>query len=103
MRIVFFRQRLTKKRGKTILTSAEILPSFGETMWTASSLFHFAVFDGTESWYLEGNAMNRRKYALGLRINDSALRGKANCLPLRGINSELSRAILDRFERKIWL
>ncbi len=49
----------------------------------------FAVFDRTASWYFEANAMNQRKYPRGLRFGDPALRRKANCLPLRGINSEL--------------
>jgi hypothetical protein len=34
----------------------------------------FAVFDETESWFFEANAMNQRKYMPGLKFTDPAFR-----------------------------
>jgi len=63
----------------------------------------FAVFDETESWYFEANAMNRRKYTLGLRFSDPALRQHYLLYSINGlIEGNLPMMNMKKGERVRW-
>ena len=63
----------------------------------------FAVFDETESWYFESNALNRRKYTQGLRFSDPAFRQKYLLYSLNGfIDGNLSTLTMKKGERVRW-
>jgi len=63
----------------------------------------FAVFDETESWYFEANAMNRRKYTQGLRFTDPAFRQRYLLYSLNGlIEGNLPTMTMKKGERVRW-
>lgn len=63
----------------------------------------FAVFDETESWYFESNAMNRRKYTQGLRFSDPAFRQHYLVYSLNGlIEGNLPGLTMKKGERVRW-
>ena len=63
----------------------------------------FAVFDETESWYFEANAMNRRKYTQGLRFTDPAFRQRYLVYSLNGlIEGNLPMMTMKKGERVRW-
>ena len=63
----------------------------------------FAVFDETESWYFESNAMNRRKYTQGLRFSDPAFRQRYLLYSLNGfIEGNLPVLTMKKGERVRW-
>jgi len=63
----------------------------------------FAVFDETESWYFESNAMNRRKYTQGLRFSDPAFRQRYLLYSLNGlIEGNLPIMTMKKGERVRW-
>jgi FtsP/CotA-like multicopper oxidase with cupredoxin domain len=63
----------------------------------------FAVFDETESWYFESNAMNRRKYTQGLRFSDPAFRQRYLLYTLNGlIEGNLPVLTMKKGERVRW-
>jgi len=63
----------------------------------------FAVFDETESWYFESNAMNRRKYSQGLKFSDPAFRQRYLLYSLNGlIEGNLPVMTMKKGERVRW-
>lgn len=63
----------------------------------------FAVFDETESWYFEANAMNRRKYTPGLRFTDPAFRQRFLMYSMNGlIEGNLPGLTMKKGERVRW-
>jgi FtsP/CotA-like multicopper oxidase with cupredoxin domain len=63
----------------------------------------FAVFDETESWYFESNAMNRRKYTQGLRFNDPGFRQRYLLYSINGfIEGNLPILTMKKGERVRW-
>lgn len=63
----------------------------------------FAVFDETESWYFESNAMNRRKYTQGLRFTDPAFRQRYLLYSMNGfIEGNLPMLTMKQGERVRW-
>jgi len=63
----------------------------------------FAVFDETESWYFESNAMNRRKYTGGLRFSDPAFRQRYLLYSINGfIEGNLPVMRMKKGERVRW-
>ena len=63
----------------------------------------FAVFDETESWYFESNAMNRKKYTQGLRFSDPAFRQRYLLYSLNGlIEGNLPAMTMKKGERVRW-
>ena len=63
----------------------------------------FSVFDETESWYFESNAMNRRKYTQGLRFTDPAFRQRYLLYSLNGlIEGNLPVMTMKKGERVRW-
>ena len=63
----------------------------------------FAVFDETESWYFQVNAMNRRQYTQGLRFTDPALRRQFLMYTINGlIEGNLSGLTMKKGERVRW-
>jgi manganese oxidase len=63
----------------------------------------FAVFDETESWYFESNAMNRRKYTQGLRFTDPAFRQRYLLYSMNGfIEGNLPLLTMKKGERVRW-
>jgi FtsP/CotA-like multicopper oxidase with cupredoxin domain len=63
----------------------------------------FAVFDETESWYFESNAMSRRKYTQGLRFSDPAFRQRYLFYSLNGlIEGNLPVMTMKKGERVRW-
>jgi FtsP/CotA-like multicopper oxidase with cupredoxin domain len=63
----------------------------------------FAVFDETESWYFESNAMNRRKYTQGLRFSDPAFRQRYLLYSINGfIEGNLPLMTMKKGERVRW-
>lgn len=63
----------------------------------------FSVFDETESWYFEANAMNQRKYTPGLRFTDPAFRQKFLLYSLNGlIQGNLPMMTMKKGERVRW-
>lgn len=63
----------------------------------------FAVFDETESWYFQANAMNRREYAQGLRFTDPAFRRQFLMYSINGlIEGNLPMLTMKKGERVRW-
>jgi manganese oxidase len=63
----------------------------------------FAVFDETESWYFESNAINQRKYTEGLRFTDPAFRQRYLLYSLNGfIEGNLPMISMKKGERVRW-
>jgi manganese oxidase len=63
----------------------------------------FAVFDETESWYFESNAMNRKKYTQGMRFSDPAFRQRYLLYSLNGlIEGNLPLMRMKKGERVRW-
>jgi len=63
----------------------------------------FSVFDETESWYFEANAMNQRKYAPGMRLTDPAFRLRFLYYSLNGlVEGNLPRLTMSKGERVRW-
>ncbi|HBZ68746.1 MAG TPA: copper oxidase [Deltaproteobacteria bacterium] len=63
----------------------------------------FAVFDETESWYFESNAMNGRKYTAGLRFTDPAFRQRYLLYSINGlIEGNLPMLTMKKGERVRW-
>ncbi len=63
----------------------------------------FAVFDETESWYFDANAMGQRKYAPGLRLKDPAFRLHFLFYSLNGlIEGNLPMMTMKKGERVRW-
>jgi FtsP/CotA-like multicopper oxidase with cupredoxin domain len=63
----------------------------------------FAVFDETESWYFQANAMNRREYAQGLRFTDPAFRRQFLMYSINGlIEGNLPMLMMKKRERVRW-
>ncbi len=63
----------------------------------------FAVFDETESWYFESNAMNGRKYTAGLRFTDPAFRQRYLLYSINGlIEGNLPTLTMKKGERVRW-
>lgn len=63
----------------------------------------FSIFDETESWYFESNAMNRRKFTQGLRFSDPAFRQRYLLYSLNGfIEGNLPVMTMKRGERVRW-
>lgn len=63
----------------------------------------FAVFDETESWYFESNAMNRRKYTQGLRFTDPAFRQRYLLYSMNGfIEGNMPIMTMKKGERVRW-
>jgi FtsP/CotA-like multicopper oxidase with cupredoxin domain len=63
----------------------------------------FAVFDETESWYFESNAMNGRKYTPGLRFTDPAFRQRYLLYSINGlIEGNLPMLTMKKGERVRW-
>jgi FtsP/CotA-like multicopper oxidase with cupredoxin domain len=63
----------------------------------------FAVFDETESWYVEANSIERKEYALGLKLNDPAFRQRHLLYSMNGlIEGNLSGMTMKKGERVRW-
>jgi len=63
----------------------------------------FAVFDETESWYFESNAMNRRRYTQGLRFTDPAFRQRYLVYSMNGfVEGNLPVMTMKKGERVRW-
>ena len=63
----------------------------------------FAVFDETESWYLEENSKDHRKYTPGLRFTDPVLRQRYLLYSLNGfIGGNLPMLTMKKGERVRW-
>lgn len=63
----------------------------------------FAVFDETESWYFEANAMDRRKYTQGLRFTDPAFRKLYLLYSINGlIEGNLAMMTMKKGEHVRW-
>ncbi len=63
----------------------------------------FAVFDETESWYFEANAMNKRKYSPNLRFTDPAFRTRNLLYSINGlVGGNLPFMSMKERERVRW-
>lgn len=63
----------------------------------------FAVFDETESWYFEANAMNQRKYTPGMRLADPAFRLRFLYYSMNGlIEGNMPMMTMKKGERVRW-
>jgi len=63
----------------------------------------FAVFDETESWYFEANAMDHRRYTAGLRFSDPAFRQRYLLYGINGfIEGNLPMMTMKKGERVRW-
>jgi FtsP/CotA-like multicopper oxidase with cupredoxin domain len=61
------------------------------------------VFDETESWYFQSNAMNRRQYTQGLRFSDPAFRRQYLLYSINGyIEGNMPVVTMKKGERVRW-
>ena len=63
----------------------------------------FAVFDETESWYFQSNAMTRRQYTQGLRFSDPAFHRQYLLYSINGfIEGNLPMLTMKKGDRVRW-